>query len=159
VLRHYLDEILTIFRLKFAMILWRLTQTSGILTTERGSVGRSNVRVQDAIELGYAASQRQMTIMAGDAQACPKCGGKEVQVVGVLKRHVNPWVFFLGGWLFSLLWSGSRKQEVRCVQCDTVFQRPTRASRIAWVLLILFILLILLGVLAQVSESQSGVEE
>ncbi len=87
--------------------------------------------------------------MVGDTQACPKCGGKEVQPAGVLRRHVNLWVFFLGGWLLSLLWSGSRKEEVRCVQCVTVFQLPTRASRVAWVLLILFVLLILLGLWAE----------
>ena len=90
--------------------------------------------------------------MAGDDQACPKCGGREVQPSGVLRRHVNPWVFLLGGWLVSLLWSGSRKEEVRCVQCDTVFQRPTRASRIAWALLILLILLILLGLWAELAD-------
>ncbi len=89
--------------------------------------------------------------MAGDPKACPRCGSKEIQPAGVLRRHVNPWVFFLGGWLLSLLWSGSRKEEVRCVQCETVFQRPTRASRIAWALLVLFILLILLGLLGQLS--------
>ena len=95
--------------------------------------------------------------MAGDEQACPRCGSRDIQPAGVLRRHVNPWVFFLGGWLVSLLWSGSRKEEVRCVQCDTVFQRPTRVSKVAWVLLILVILLILLGLWAEFSESQSGV--
>jgi hypothetical protein len=97
--------------------------------------------------------------MAGDAQACPKCGGRDVQPAGVLRRHVNPWVFLLGGWLLSLLWSLSRKEDVRCVQCDIVFRRSTRGSRVALVLLILFILLILLGLWAQLSESQSGVGE
>ena len=92
--------------------------------------------------------------MAGDDQACPKCGGREVQPAGVLKRHVNPWVFYFGGWFFSLLWSGSRAAEVRCVRCDTVFQRSTRASRIARVLLILLILLILLAVWAALSGSE-----
>ena len=70
---------------------------------------------------------------------------------------MNPWVFFFGGWLLSLLWTGSRKEEVRCVQCETVFQRPTRASRVAWVLLILFIVLVLLGLWAELSESEPGV--
>jgi hypothetical protein len=97
--------------------------------------------------------------MAGDPQACPKCGSKEVQPAGVLRRHVNPWVFFFGGLFLSLLWSGSRKEEVRCVQCDTVFQRPTRASRVAWVLFILFILLILLGLWAKLFEPRLGVGE
>jgi predicted nucleic acid-binding Zn ribbon protein len=65
-------------------------------------------------------------------------------------------VFFFGGWLVSLLWSGSRKEEVRCVECDTVFQRSTRASKIAWVLLILVVVLILLGLWAELSGSQPG---
>ena len=39
----------------------------------------------------------------------------------------------------------------RAGMTETVFQRPTRASRIAWALLVLFILLILLGLLAQLS--------
>src|SRR5712671_1281799 len=92
--------------------------------------------------------------MAGDEQACPRCGGREVLPAGILRRHVNPWVFYFGGWLLSLLWSGSRKEEVRCAHCDTIFQRSTRASRIAWVLLVLFILLILLGLWAQLSSSE-----
>jgi hypothetical protein len=98
-------------------------------------------------------------IMAGDDQACPKCGGREVQSAGVLKPHVNPWKFYFGGWLFSLLWSGSRKEEVRCVQCDAVFQRSTRSSRIAWVLLILLILLILLALWAALSGLETGAGE
>jgi predicted RNA-binding Zn-ribbon protein involved in translation (DUF1610 family) len=94
--------------------------------------------------------------MAGSDQACPKCGGREVQPASILKRHVNPWVFYFGGGLLSSLWSGSRKEEFRCVQCGTVFDRSTRASRIAWVLLILVILLILLGLWVEHSESQTG---
>jgi hypothetical protein len=95
--------------------------------------------------------------MAGDEQACPRCGGREVQPAGVLKRHVNPWAFYFGGWLFSLLWTGSRKEQVRCVQCETVFQRPTRASRVAWVFLIFFILLLLLELWAELFGPQPGV--
>jgi hypothetical protein len=90
-------------------------------------------------------------------QACPKCGGKEVQPAGVLRRHVNPWAFHFGGLLFSLLWSGSRKGEVRCVGCDTVFQRSTRASKIVRILLILFCLLMLLGLWAALFGPEPGV--
>ena len=89
--------------------------------------------------------------MAGDEQTCPKCGSREVQAAGILRQHANPWVLFFGGWWVSLFWSGIRKEEVRCVQCDTVFQRPTRGSRIVWILLILVVLLILLGLWAQLS--------
>jgi hypothetical protein len=74
-----------------------------------------------------------------------------VRPAGVLRSHVNPWVFYLGGWVISLLWSFSRKEEVRCVQCDTLFQRSTRASKIAWVILILLVGLIFFGLWAQLA--------
>ncbi len=96
--------------------------------------------------------------MAEDEQACPKCGGREVQPAGVLRRHVNPWVFCFGGSAFSLLWSGSRKEEVRCLQCETVFHRPTRASKIAWILFLLLLALVLLGLWAELSEIGRGQE-
>ena len=69
---------------------------------------------------------------------------------------MNPWVYLFGGWLLSLLWSGSRKEEVRCVQCDTVFQRPTRASKIAWALFILLVVLLLLRLWAELSGKPGG---
>lgn len=49
-------------------------------------------------------------------------------------------------WLFplSLLWGASRKQQVRCVDCDTLYLIETRGTRIAgiafWILVLLFIL-------------------
>jgi hypothetical protein len=97
--------------------------------------------------------------MAGDDQVCPKCGGRDVQPAGVLKRHVNPWALFFGGLLFSLLWSGSRKEDVRCVGCDTVFQRSTQASKIARGLLIIFIVLILLALWSALFGSESGIQK
>jgi hypothetical protein len=54
------------------------------------------------------------------------------QSVGVLPRC----------WL--CLCFGAAAEEVRCVQCETVFQRATRVSTGARILIILFILLILL---------------
>jgi hypothetical protein len=90
--------------------------------------------------------------MAAQPRACPRCGGREVQPAGVLKRHISLWALLLGGWLFSLLWSGSRKQQVRCVQCETLFERSTRTSRVVLVLLILFVLLTLLGLWAESSS-------
>jgi hypothetical protein len=76
-----------------------------------------------------------------------------------LQRRVNPWVFAFGGWWLSLLWSGSRKKEVQCVQCDTVFLRPTRASKIALVVFVLVVVLILLGILKELAGPPSGVPE
>lgn len=96
--------------------------------------------------------------MAGDARACPKCGSNEVQPAGVLRRHVNHWAIFFGGWLLAALWSGSRKEEVRCAQCDTVFQRPTRASKIAWIMFLVLLALVLLGLWAELSGKGGGGE-
>jgi uncharacterized integral membrane protein len=87
-------------------------------------------------------------------QACPKCGGTDLQPAVVLKNHFNIWLFLLGGWLLSLLWAVSRKEVVRCVQCETVFHRSTRASIVALVLLILLGLLVLLGLWAMISEGR-----
>jgi hypothetical protein len=94
--------------------------------------------------------------MAGDRQACPKCGGTEIRPAGALRHHFNVWIFLLGGWLLSLLWSVSRKEEVQCVQCESIFQRATRASIVARILLVLFILLVLLGFWATLAH-QPGV--
>jgi len=96
--------------------------------------------------------------MTGNERACPRCGSSEVQPSGVLRRHVNHWAIFFGGWLLAALWSGSRKEEVRCLHCDTVFQRPTRASKIAWILFLVLLALILLGLWAELSESGGGRE-
>lgn len=86
--------------------------------------------------------------MSAIPSSCPKCGSSELRVARPFKGHVNLWVFILGGFLLSLLWSGSRKREVRCCQCNDVFQQSTRTSRVFSVILLCLILLIVLAVLA-----------
>jgi hypothetical protein len=86
--------------------------------------------------------------MSAIPSSCPKCGSSELRVAYPFKSHVNPWVFIFGGFLLSLAWSGSRKQEMRCGQCNEVFPQSTRTSRIFSVILLCLILLMMLGALA-----------
>jgi hypothetical protein len=88
--------------------------------------------------------------MSATPLSCPKCGGSELRVAHPFKQRVNPLVFIFGGFLLSVLWSGSRKQEMRCCQCDTFFEQSTRTSKVLSVVLLVVVLLIVLGVLAQV---------
>jgi hypothetical protein len=88
--------------------------------------------------------------MSATPLSCPKCGSSELRVARPFKSHVNPLVFIFGGFLLSVLWSGSRKREMRCSQCDFVFEQSTRSSRIISSLLLSLILLIVLGALAEI---------
>ena len=88
--------------------------------------------------------------MSATPSSCPKCGSTEFRVAHPFKSHVNPLVLIFGGFLLSVLWSGSRKQEMRCSQCESVFEQSTRSSRVVLFLLLGFVLLIVLGVLAQI---------
>ena len=91
--------------------------------------------------------------MAGNEQACPRCGSTDVRPAGVLRRHVNPLVFFVGGWLFSVLWSGSRREDMRCAECDTRFQRSTRVSRVVRIIFYILLALALLGLWLEIAEN------
>ncbi len=88
--------------------------------------------------------------MSATPSACPKCGCTELRIAHPFKSRVNLWLFIFGGALLSMLWSGSRKQEMRCNQCDAIFEQSTRSSRVVSVLFIIFILLVALGFLAQI---------
>lgn len=91
--------------------------------------------------------------MARDTHSCPNCGSKEIQPWGLLTRRFNLWAFVFGGWLLSLLWSFSRKEEARCLKCETVFRRATLGSKVAWALLLLLIVLAFLTVALTIYDS------
>ncbi len=76
---------------------------------------------------------------------CPSCGNPEWAAAGVLTRPNSFWLMHLGGWLLASLWGASRKQQVRCVQCDHLYFAETRGTRIAGILLWVFVLMVLLG--------------
>lgn len=80
---------------------------------------------------------------------CPQCGGTEHVTAGVLRPARNWWLFYIFGWLFAALWRASRKQQVRCVQCDTRYLTATAGTRIAGTLLWMFLLMIALIVIIQ----------
>ena len=79
---------------------------------------------------------------------CPACGCEEVVPADVLKHHVNMFnvaLFFLGGWILSVLWSVGRKEKVRCVQCGNVYTRKTPVSKLARMIFAVLVVLALLG--------------
>jgi hypothetical protein len=57
--------------------------------------------------------------------------------------------YFVVFYPLSLLWGASRKHEVRCVDCDTLYLIETRGTRIAGIVLWVLVFLIILGVVGQ----------
>ena len=49
----------------------------------------------------------------------------------------------------SLLWAASRRQQVRCIPCDTLYLIETRRTYIAAIVFWIFVLLVLLGIFGQ----------
>ena len=80
---------------------------------------------------------------------CPKCGGTEQAPAGVLASSRSIWLMHFGGWLLASLWGASRQQQVRCLQCETLYFTETRGTRLSGILLWVFLLLMLLGTIAQ----------
>ena len=74
---------------------------------------------------------------------CPKCGKTEQTEAGLLVRSNNYLMHQLGGWVFATLWGASREQQVRCLNCDTLFFCETRGSKINGIALWVFVLLLL----------------
>jgi len=89
------------------------------------------------------------TSVAAPGRSCPQCGSTESRPASVLRRSFNPWLILVGGWLFASLWGASREQQVRCAQCDVLYQTDTRSTRIAGVLLWVLLLLVVLAVILQ----------
>ncbi len=83
---------------------------------------------------------------------CPTCGGGERAAAGVLKRAYNFWLMHFAGWLFASLWGASREQQVRCIQCDTLYFTETRGTRTAGIMVWVLILLVLLEAIAELFE-------
>ena len=85
---------------------------------------------------------------------CPRCGGGERAPAGILTRSCSFWSMHFGGWLLASLWGASREQQVRCLQCDTLYFTETRGTRIAGILLWVFILLVVFGAIAEHFQEQ-----
>ena|SRR5687768_7157645 len=85
-------------------------------------------------------------------RSCPKCGSSDKAPAGVIGTGNMLYVitYFLI-WLFplSLLWGASRKHQVRCVSCDTLYLIETRGTRIAGVVFWIVVLLFILGRVGQ----------
>jgi len=80
---------------------------------------------------------------------CPTCGGVERAAAGLMVNSHNPWMYHFGGWLLGSLWGASRRQQVRCVTCDSLYFTETRGTRVAGILLWIVILFVLAGLTAE----------
>jgi hypothetical protein len=108
--------------------------------------------VLGALPLAGAFALLRATLTA-PSRPCPQCGGTQRHAAGVLRHSHSLWLWHVGGWLFASLWGASREQQVRCIQCDTLYLTDTRATRIAGVLLWIFLLLCALGIIVQLFEN------
>jgi hypothetical protein len=95
---------------------------------------------------GAVALLRNIAINRPPVQ-CPNCGISENTPAGVLTRAFNPWIFLSLGWIASLLWGLSRKKQVRCIQCESLYFIETIGSLISSILLWIVLLLTLLGII------------
>jgi len=90
--------------------------------------------------------------MSATPSCCPHCGSAELRLAHPFRSRSNPWAFVLGGPLLAVLWGASRREEMRCNQCDAVFEQSTRGSRVLFVVLLGVILLTALGIMAEVFD-------
>ena len=66
--------------------------------------------------------------------ACPKCGSAESRPTLHLRRPRRSLLWLhagLDGWLISALWRASRKTQVRCAQCESLYHVKTSGSQTA----------------------------
>jgi len=79
---------------------------------------------------------------------CPKCGAEDPAPAGVVG---NGSILYLFAWFLiwffplSLLWGASRKHQVRCQACDTLYTIESRSTRIAGIVLWVIIFLLVLS--------------
>jgi hypothetical protein len=88
---------------------------------------------------------------------CPRCmavgGHKPASVYG---GSVNPMALHFGGFLLSLIYSGSKKQRFHCRECAEPFYSHTAISRGYRLLFILFVALIAVWIVGESLEIMRG---
>jgi len=99
---------------------------------------------------------RQSTATHHKEQSCPNCGSTEYRDAGVLRKHYNPWVAHLGGWVGLALYGGSRKKQVQCVDCDTLSEWRTARSKILLAMLIALLIWALAGIIGRFWHPRSN---
>ena len=85
---------------------------------------------------------------------CPACASEQRAPAGFLVRNRIWWAWYFGGWLLGMLWGASREQQVRCLQCDTLYFTQTRSTRITGALLWMVIIWIFFSVAISSLEGQ-----
>ena len=145
-----------------------LIATIGVLFT-LGSIGLAFDRESDVpmwasalaclvglIAIGGAVALFKTIPREISASCCPKCGGTEQAPAGIMKESCPFWSFPLLLWLFPLpfLWEGSRKQQVRCIQCDALYLTEKRHRYVIAIIFWITALLGVVGMIVHYSERQ-----
>lgn len=86
--------------------------------------------------------------------ACPQCNTSGMCEVVPRLSHVNVLVFLAGGFVLSLLWSGSRPTSLKCAACEHRFSQRTQGARAAFIIFWILTGIIVLGVLAWVMDPE-----
>lgn len=85
--------------------------------------------------------------------SCTKCGERANHKTISLPRHNTSAVAWLvGGIIFALLWSLSRKQPFKCNKCEAIFESHTAATKgwlcIFWGLIVLAVAGLILAIVS-----------
>lgn len=86
------------------------------------------------------------------SKQCPNCGSTQHRQAGLLTSHLSVWLIPFVGWAVAALWGGSRKRQVQCSQCQTLYFSHTSASYVAGIILWIFLLFVLLGGIAYIFD-------
>ena len=81
---------------------------------------------------------------------CPQCGSRECRPAGVLRSSMKWWVNLLA-WPLAALWHLSRRQQVRCHECETLYFTDSTGTRVFGVLFWILALLFLSVIVAQLA--------
>src|SRR5437868_1681811 len=119
------------------------------------NVGRSALWIAAAFILGGLLPIGGAIVLlkgyVGDipVRPCPSCDGCEHAPAGVLVKGGSWLLLHTVGLPISLLMHGSRRKQVRCVVCNTLFYVETKGTRLSNALLWIFVLFFGIAVVAE----------
>jgi DNA-directed RNA polymerase subunit RPC12/RpoP len=83
---------------------------------------------------------------------CPQCGSLKNQPAISLQSSVNPLAMHFGGLIVSTLFSASRQQRMRCLDCGKFYLTTTKSSRVALIVLVIVLGLIALSIVLDLTR-------